>query len=179
MTDAKLSRARMHALALATTVALSSLAAPAFAAERINLSGLQASEQYDRFIVKYVDGSPEQASAKARDAALKSATGAVPAAVRGAPLALRHERRMAVGAEVVSTSRKLDRVEAESLMRQLAANPNVEYVEVDQLLQHALTPNDPRYSQQWGYFNATGGIRADQAWDVSTGSGVEIGRAHV
>ena len=174
MTDAKLSRARMHALALATTVALSSLAAPAFAAERINLSGLQASEQYDRFIVKYVDGSPEQASARERDAALKSATGAVPSSVRGAPLALRHERRMAVGAEVVSTSRKLDRVEAESLMRQLAANPNVEYVEVDQLLQHALTPNDPRYSQQWGYFNATGGIRADQAWDVSTGSGVVI-----
>src|SRR5690606_31596802 len=107
-------------------------------------------------------------------AALKSASGAVPASVRGAPLAVRHERRMAVGAEVVSTSRKLDRVEAESLMRQIAANPNVEYIEVDQLLQRALTPNDPRYSQQWGYFNATGGIRADQAWDLATGAGVVV-----
>ncbi|WP_133000707.1 S8 family serine peptidase [Luteimonas arsenica] len=178
MTDAKLSRARLHALALATTVALSALAAPAFAAgegaERINLSGLQGSEQYDRFIVKYVDGSPEQASAKDRDAALQKAAGVMPASMRAAPLSLRHQRRMAVGAEVVTTNRKLDRVEAESLMRQLAANPNVEYVEVDQLLQHQLTPNDPRYNQQWGYFNATGGIRADQAWDVSTGSGVVV-----
>src|SRR5690606_21919768 len=123
MTDAKLRRARLHALALATTAVLSSLAlAPAFAADRVDLSGLQASEQHDRFIIKYVDGSPEQASAKERDASLRAATGAVPAALRRAPLALRHERRMTVGAEVISTSRKLDRVEAESLMRQLAAN---------------------------------------------------------
>ncbi|GGK00503.1 S8 family peptidase [Luteimonas terricola] len=175
MTDAKLRRARMHALALATTVALSSLAvAPAFAADRINLSGLQASEQHDRFIIKYVGGSPEQASAKERDAALRAAAGVVPAGVRGAPLALRHERRMAVGAEVISTSRKLDRVEAESLMRQIAANPNVEYVEVDKLNRLVLTPNDTHFGQQWGYGTGAGGIRATEAWDTTSGSGTVV-----
>ncbi|MGY0651649.1 S8 family peptidase [Luteimonas sp. A537] len=175
MTDEKLRRARLHALALATTVALVSLAAaPALATERINLSGLQASEQHDRFIIKYVDGSPEQASAKQRDAALKSAAGMLPAGARGAPLMLRHERRMAVGAEVITTSRKLDRVEAESLMRQVAANPNVEYVEVDKLNKLVMTPNDTHFSQQWGYGTGSGGIRATQAWDTTSGAGAVV-----
>ena len=173
MTHAKSSRARLHLLALATAAALA-MGAPAFAADRIDLGGLQSSGQFDRFIVKYADGSPEQADARLRDAALRKAAGVAPGSGRAGPLTLRHHRRMAVGAEVVTTNRKLDRVEAESLMRQIAANPNVEYVEVDQLLQRALSPNDPRYSQQWGYFNATGGIRADQAWDVATGSGVVV-----
>lgn len=175
MTDAKLRRARIHALALATTVALSSLAAaPVLAAERFDLSGLQASDQHDRFIVKYVDGSPEQANAKERDAALRAAAGAVPAGVRAAPLALRHERRMAVGAEVITTSRKLDRVEAESLMRQIAANPNVEYVEVDKLNKLVMTPNDTMFSQQWGYGTGAGGIRATEAWDTTSGAGTVV-----
>ena len=174
MTVAPIRSARLHVLALATAVALTSLAAPATAAERIDLSGLQSSQLHDRFIVKYADGTPEHANARSRDAALQAVSGAIAANARGERLSVRHERRMAVGAEVITTSRKLDRVEAEGLMRQIAANPNVEYVEVDRLLQIALTPNDPRYSQQWGFFNATGGIRADQAWDLSTGAGVVV-----
>jgi len=34
--------------------------------------------------------------------------------------------------------------------------------------------NDSYYSQQWGYFNATAGIRADQAWDLGNGAGVVV-----
>src|SRR5690606_35768582 len=59
-------------------------------------------------------------------------------------------------------------------MRQIAANPNVEFVQVDRLLQHTLTPNDSSYSQQWGYFDADAGIRANQAWDVANGSGIIV-----
>ncbi|WP_343225130.1 S8 family peptidase [Luteimonas sp. MC1750] len=176
MSDAKLRRVRLHALAVATTAVLSSLAValPALAAERVELSGLQASQQHDRFIVKYVDGSPEQASPKERDAALRAAAGVVPASRRAAPLVLRHERRMAVGAEVITTSRKLDRVEAETLMRQIAANPNVEYVEVDKLNTLVMTPNDPQFSQQWGFGTGAGGIRATQAWDTTSGAGTVV-----
>lgn len=162
-------RMRVHALAAATTLAL--LSAPAFAAERINISGLQSAPTHDRFIVKYREGSAPESSA----ASLAGALNAAAASARsGRALGLTHLRRMATGAEVVRSSRKLDRVEAESLMRQIAADPSVEYVEVDQLMQPLLTPNDSRYSEQWGYFESTGGIRADQAWDVSTGSGVVV-----
>jgi serine protease len=164
-------RVRLHALAAATAVIVSSMVVlPAGAAGRVDLSALQSGEQYDRFIVKYRDGSAPDASASARERALSQA------AARGAGkgLALAHLRRLSVGGDVVRSSRKLDRAEAESLMRQLASDPDVEYVEVDQLMKAILTPNDTRYGEQWGYFEATGGIRADQAWDVSTGTGVVV-----
>ena len=167
-------RARRRVLAAAIAVVVSSaVLAPAAAAERINLAGLQSAQQHDRFIVKYRDGTTALADPGALQTSLQNAARAVPAA-GGDRLAIRALRRTGTGAEVVTTGRKLDRAEAEQLMRQIAADPSVEYVEVDQLLQIALTPNDPRYSQQWGYFNATGGIRADQAWDVSTGAGIVV-----
>jgi serine protease len=36
------------------------------------------------------------------------------------------------------------------------------------------TPNDPMYSQQWDFFEATGGLRLPAAWDKSTGSGINV-----
>ena len=38
----------------------------------------------------------------------------------------------------------------------------------------AFTPNDPRYNEQWHYFEAAGGINAPPAWDKSTGTGVVV-----
>jgi serine protease len=85
-----------------------------------------------------------------------------------------HVRRMSLGADVISASEKLDRAGAATLMRQIAANPNVEYVEIDAILYPTLTPNDTNYSSQWGFQDADAGIRANQAWDVATGSGVTV-----
>ena len=175
MSDVTQGRMRLHALAAATALAISTLCVPAMAAERVNLAGLQSSEQqgFDRFIVKYRSGSPEQASTASVSTTLKSAAAAVPQK-DGRALGLQHLRRLAVGADVVRSDRKLDRVEAESLMRQLATNPDVEYVEVDKLNHAFLTPNDPSYSQQWGYQDADAGIRANEAWDVTSGSGAVV-----
>ncbi|KAA2284216.1 S8 family serine peptidase [Arenimonas fontis] len=156
-------------------------------AAEIHFDGLRDGERYDRFIVKYRDGAPEAQNAAALQRALERASVGAQQMIQaqraqagriGAgdakPLQIGHLRRLSVGGEVVRTNRKLSRAEAQELMRQLAAHPNVEYVEVDQLMKAIFTPNDTRYSEQWGYFNATGGIRADQAWDVSTGAGVVV-----
>ena len=160
---------RAHALSIATAIALSSaLAAPALAQQaRVNLSGLDAQAGSDRFIVKYKDGSAERANVSTLQSALSSAARTAGA---GKALGVRHVRRIATGADVVRADRKLDRVEAESLMREIAADPNVEYVEVDKLNKPYLTPNDTRYSEQWGY-SGTYGIKANQAWDVTNGAG--------
>ncbi len=159
-------RLRVHALAAATALVLSStVVLPASAAGRFDVSGLQSSQTHDRFIVKYRDGSTEHASAPALQRSLKAAGDSA-----GRNFGLSHVRRTATGAEVVRTARKLDRVEAETLMRQLAADPNVEYVEVDKINRALLTPNDTSYSQQWG-FNGTYGMKAPQAWDITTGTG--------
>ncbi|HEY5971023.1 MAG TPA: S8 family serine peptidase, partial [Pseudoxanthomonas sp.] len=156
----------MHALSVATVLAISSgFAAPALAQQaRVNLSGLQADTGNDRFIVKYKDGSAAQTNAATMRSALGSA---------GKGVGLTHVRRIATGADVVRAARKLDRVEAETLMRQIAADPSVEYVEVDKLNKPLLTPHDTRYSEQWGY-SGTYGIKANLAWDVTNGSGAVV-----
>ena len=167
---------RAHALAAATLAALSAsmIALPAFAAGdgTVNTAGLQSAATHDRFIVKYKDGSAQRTNAAALKRSLVAAANAT---LHGKALGLQKLRRTALGAEVLVTDRKLGRPEAEALMRRLAADPNVEYVEVDQLMQPILTPNDTYYaSNQWHYFEAAGGIKADQAWDVTNGAGVVV-----
>ena len=158
-----------HALATAMAIALTAgFAGSAAAGARVDTAGLQSADQtsFDRFIVKYRDGT----SAKALQNNLASA-------VRGSAqsMTVRHVRSLSVGAEVVKTSRGLDRVEAESLMRQIAADPNVVYVEVDRLMQPLMTPNDTHYANYlWGMQSGTGGIKADQAWDTTSGAGVVV-----
>ncbi|HZH43887.1 MAG TPA: S8 family serine peptidase [Lysobacter sp.] len=166
-------RFRRHALAAATALVLcTAIATPALAQGRVNTAALQSAQEFDRFIVKYRDGSAERTDTVTLGQTLRAAAGAMSA--RSRALDLRHVRRMALGADVVKTDRKLDRAEAETLMRQLAANPNVEYVEVDRLLKPVFTPNDTRYGEQWGYFDADAGIRANTAWDLSNGSGMIV-----
>jgi len=170
--DVSIGRIRLHALALATATAL--CATGAVAAERLNLDGLRSAELHDRFIVKYREGSATRTDDASLEKALARAARALPAdASRRAP-GIQRLRRTATGAEVIRTDRKLDRAEAESLMRQLAANPDVEYVEVDKLNRLFLTPNDTYFSQQYGFGTGAGGIRATEAWDRATGAGVVV-----
>ena len=165
-------RMQQHVLAVALATALTAgVAVSASAAGRVDLGGLQSSEQssFDRFIVKYRDGS---------SAALKSSLDKAAAAQpkkNGQALAVGHLRKLAVGADVVKANRKLDRVEAEALMRQIAADPSVEYVEVDRIMRPVLTPNDTHYGTYlWGLQDGVGGMKANQAWDASTGAGVVV-----
>lgn len=167
MSDRNQRRTRLRVLAAATSMALASMAGSAFATQ-IDATGLSA-EGNDRFIVKYRSGSAEATDAKNVQGALQRSARA---ATGGRGLALGHVRRLAVGADAVKTDRKLDRVEAETLMRELASDPNVEYVEVDRIMQPVFTPNDTHYAgYQWHYFEAAGGIKADLAWDVTRGAG--------
>jgi len=159
----------LNALACATLIAF----APASFAQsadvgsvdaRINLSALEESASYDRFIVKFKDDSEQYQNPKARESALGAAS-------RGKGFALGHARRLAIGADLVQTSRKLKAQDAEALMRDIASDPNVEYVEPDAIMTIALTPNDTRYNEQWHYFEAAGGLNLPLAWDIGTGVG--------
>ena len=158
-------------LSAAIALSLASITMPAAAQGRVDLTPLQSGQSYDRFIVKYRDGSAPDRLPTERARALGRAVGP---GVGGRPLDVAHMRRLSVGGDLIRASRKLDHVEAAQLMRQLASDPNVEYVEVDQMMKAILTPSDSSYGQQWGYFEATGGIKANEAWDLSTGSGVVV-----
>ena len=67
----------------------------------------------------------------------------------------------------------LDRIEAAALMQHLAADRDVEYVEIDRRHTIHAVPDDPRFGEQWGLSGAYG-IKAAQAWDNATGEGVVV-----
>ncbi|MDX8031541.1 S8 family serine peptidase [Lentzea sp. BCCO 10_0856] len=64
------------------------------------------------------------------------------------------------GAEVLAS-----RDAAESI-RVLTARGDVEYAEPNIVLETTAVPNDPLWPQQWHYWEATGGIKLSQAWDL-------------
>ncbi|MFN8901575.1 MAG: S8 family serine peptidase, partial [Lysobacteraceae bacterium] len=88
---------------------------------------------------------------------------------------LDYARRLAVGGDVVSADRRLAADEAALARAALLAMPGVAAVEYDYRLQPALRPNDTRYAEQWAYTDADAGLRAEAAWDLSTGTGVIVG----
>ena len=159
---------KIHQRALATAMALALTAgfsASAAAAGRVDTAGLNAKQtSFDRFIVKYRAGT----SAAAQQTNLNRA-----AKARG--VALGRVRTLSVGGEVVEVNRGLGRADAEALMQSIASDANVEYVEVDQLMQPLMTPNDTHYATYlWGMQSGTPGIRADQAWNTTSGNGVVV-----
>ena len=131
--------------------------------------------QTDRMIVKYKDAKAAgkgvaqvPAMAQARMAILSRA---------GQQFGLRMQalHGTATGANVVHLGKKISVAEVVALAKELVArDPDVEYAEPDRMMVKMLAPNDPRYSEQWHYFEATGGLRADTAWDITTGSGVNV-----
>jgi serine protease len=155
-------------------IALSAcLAVPALAGQ-VNLAGIDASPETQRFIVKYRDGSAVLQSRDTLNVSLNNAARAVPPK-QGSALGINHLRTLAIGnAEVIQTSRPLNRVDSETLMRQLAADPSVEYVEIDALMQPTLVPNDQYLSSQWALGTSNVSINVRPAWDKATGSGVVV-----
>ena len=100
-------------------------------------NGLEKTAQprFDGFIVQFKPGSAPRNDAKARQHALD-----VPGRALG--LSLNPVRRLAVGADLVRSSRKLGFRDAEKLVNRLRRNPDVLYVEIDRVMRPTLVPND-------------------------------------
>lgn len=162
---------RPHLLALATASLLASGAATA--AEVATISAAEPQGTFNQFIVKYRSSSEARRNVNGVKHALDRVNRSQ-SALGGDRPGLSHFRRMAVGADVVRTARSLDRIEANALMRQIAADPNVEYIQPDYMVRTMATPNDPRYDEQWHYRNSAVGANVAGAWDTSTGSGVIV-----
>lgn len=165
----------LHALAAALIVAMAPMGA-AVAADGtriVNKSAVESGAEFTGFIVKFREGTAERANPAMVARSLQGANSVMAKSSRGAP-GLRHFRRMGLGADVIRASRALSAAEAVQAMEQLAAMPGVEYVEPDLIMRPALTPNDPRYAEQWGFSSTTAGIRANTAWDVATGTGIRV-----
>jgi len=80
------------------------------------------------------------------------------------------KREMAGGAAVLKLQHSVSLAEAAALAKDFAADGAVEYAEPDARMHASLVPNDPLYSEQWGYSEAGGGANLPKAWDITTGS---------
>ncbi|MCG7564542.1 MULTISPECIES: S8 family peptidase [unclassified Pseudoalteromonas] len=134
-----------------------------------------------QFIIKYKDNSNQLMSISDADMSPAMMNARAQSFVKNfkskkkASLQTKYVRKMALSNHhVMRVDKTLTAAEAQSLMQEMASTGNIEYIEIDQMLQPFATPNDPRYSDQWHYFESAGGINAPAAWDKSTGNGVVV-----
>ena len=130
----------------------------------------------DRLIVKYRDGgmattamTTGQAVAARNSEALRGRLGAEQG------LSMSTLRTNGLGAQIIKLNRHTPVTDLVALAAKMKAeDPSIEYVEPDRMMYPMLTPNDTNYSSLWGLQGGSGGIRANTAWDTTTGAGVVV-----
>lgn len=133
-----------------------------------------------RFIIKYKNNSNDMATFSIADTSPqmmnKKAQGFVKNFTsKKGKVKAQYIRAMALdNHHVMRTNKKLSADEAQQYMQEVMASGNVEYIEIDQMLKPFATPNDPRYDDQWHYYEQAGGLNLPTAWDTATGSGVTV-----
>ena len=181
---------------------------PAFAAQkvvikqadppRVDKSGINDNKSFGRFIITYRNGATTRNNKavilKSTGTALKNS--GVSAAAKSASIG--YMRALATGSDLIRLSRKLDPVDAQAFMRQIALDPNVASVAPDVLRRpvrdikassvkpSAFTPSDTYYGNyQWhlkapdgantaGGVSNLGGSNVNNAWDLADGAGIVI-----
>ncbi len=124
------------------------------------------------------DGPPQRIIVKYKDTQGfvpgVSASEAVQAISRNRGAIMRTLHSNGNGAFVVHVENRQDPAALKALIADFAARADVEYAEEDKLMKPLLTPNDTRYSEQWQYFEANGGLNMPTAWNTTSGSGVVV-----
>lgn len=167
-------KAKFKKLQLACFASLSLLSFTASALVQEGMSSIQSQASLNtnakptgRIIVKYKNEAPEN---QVTALSAKSIQGISHITGRD----VTYMRKLATGAHLIKTANNISPEEYQTLLTELAADPNVEYAEPDLLLKPMATPNDARYSEQWDYFDSVAGINMPAAWDLATGTGVVV-----
>ena len=173
-----LSKVSLLTLSALSLVATAVQAAPEKSGITVEINETKAIEPPTRFIVKYKSAATLSAQGLTGMAAnsvsqLKAHAASELSSRAGEPMSF--VRSLAVAnRHVVKAERRLSKAETARTIELLAQDPMVESVEEDRMLQIAATPNDTQYTSQWHYYESTGGLRANTAWDNATGAGVVV-----
>ncbi|MHA7299955.1 S8 family peptidase [Pseudarthrobacter sp. MDT1-22] len=135
------------------------------AVQGTSVHDVAAGEAYTKFIVEF-----KETTANATPNGRANAWGK---AAKSQGVKVQELRTLATGGTLIEADRALSGQAAEDFMAEIAASGSVDYVEPDARMTVALTPNDPRYGEQWD-FTGTNGMRVPGAWDVATGTGVTV-----
>src|SRR6478735_4326661 len=174
MGSASLRKSRVLALSLAALVGTMPLAvSPVLAApgtgpvasENVPAPDVNAGEAYTQFIVSFKK-TPGNATPDGRANAWGKAA-------KQQGVTVKELRSLATGGTLIASDKALSDQAAKDFMDEIAASGAVDAVEPDARMTAVLSPNDPRYGEQWD-FTAANGMRIPGAWDVSTGSGSTV-----
>ena len=132
-----------------------------------------SSPQSNQIIVKF-KATPLSLSGLGQGLASNNAAARADALSNAMGVNARFVRRAATGADVYRFDRWRTHTDIGQRLLAILGNPNVEYAEIDALLQPMATPSDPRYNEQWHYFESTGGLNLPSAWDTTTGAGAVV-----
>lgn len=83
-------------------------------------------------------------------------------------------RQIANGSHVVTLAQAQDASGMQQVITDLMQDPDVEFVEADLRVFPALVADDTYFGAQWSLQDPAGGIRADEAWDMTLGSGAVV-----
>ncbi|WP_020560687.1 S8 family serine peptidase [Thiofilum flexile] len=84
---------------------------------------------------------------------------------------LRYVRTTQQDSDVFKWERRKSRKQLDDLTKWLKSQPEVEYAEPDFIMTALALPNDTSLNYQWSLLDMVTGIRAEPAWNVSTGAG--------
>ena len=118
----------------------------------------------DRLIVKYRETAVNTATVAAMSQRVSRITG----------YGMNRIGRMHNGAQILKLQRRLPLTELRGIMDEIKGNAEIEYVEPDLLMLPLYTPNDPRYNEQWHYYEDAGGIALPGAWDITQGENTVV-----
>lgn len=94
---------------------------------------------------------------------------------RSMGLARTHVFKVKTKDNMTSMARPAYRKDKKRIFEAILSDPGVELVEENRLHQPMQAVNDPRYTEQWHYFEAVGGVNAEEAWsDGVTGQGAVV-----
>jgi serine protease len=120
---------------------------------------------------KLADVIPGRVIVKFKSGLRVQSLGPLSANVAGRSVVLQTQRALAVtGAQLMRAS-DLDAKGTLELVAQLSNRADIEYAEPDRRVRALVTPNDPRFEDQWALgSSANGRLNMPDAWAVSTGS---------
>ena len=87
---------------------------------------------------------------------------------------VKYVRQMGTGHKVYKLPANISEAEKAQFIAELSAESGVLSVEEDRWMYPMFTPNDAFYSEQWHYYESTGGANLPDAWDQTTGEGVVV-----
>jgi len=133
-----------------------------------------------QFIIKYKNSNAEMMTLSAAEQTpsmmKKKARGFVKNfSSKKGKIKAKYVRAMALNNHhVMQAEKKLTAQQAQDFMQEMVDSGNVEYIEIDQMLKPFATPNDPRFDDQWHYYEQAGGLNLPTAWNSATGSGTVV-----